>query len=700
MSPSALHLYSKLHKYNAVLALLRFFALYSLMMAFSQVGQADPVLESQKFYDAMKFREAEELLYRSIPKANNSNEKSKMYLLLGVIKYQQNRKQSANQYFELALKLNSRLELKNIKHVDSGIYAFFGETKSTLFPKLATKENAPVPPQKKPEIKPKAKTILAPRLSPPVTIRKAPPTPPPQIKKPPPIIAKAKEVSKKSVQPAPIKKTLLFVVSPQIDAMISQDGIIIGKANTALEVKAGQFQIEVASPGFVSQKLLVEVKNQQTLKINVSLNKQQAPKPVIAAATPTPKRLSSSKAANNGTPMSAKANKKMNLANSTQNKPNLKKAASKKTKPLDPFAEKPIKYQKPAPNEPSIADEFNRDQQATQTPQVTNQGGYVPLSQTNPAPYPQQTPYGQQGQVQYAPQPLVQQPPNYGYQQMPAPTQIYPAPAPIYQAAPSYQTPQTYGAPPPPPVIIDQRSLQGPAQSNTPLPNTGMQQGPDTQQASKIKSKSVARSQKSLSGSDHFFNLLPFGIAQFRNKQFGLGAAFAAGQIASLYYYYSLDQEITSTTNDTNKILAEREAEWKTLPEDQKDAHLAETEKFRNDRVSYQSTLTDQSMMGIYGFIGLWGLNIATSYLYPAKPKRLGLLEWQISDGISLAFNPHTDSRLIASGFKTDLHFRKINWQEHTIKNFLSIETTITSRNESIAAPQNPVLYWKIESDL
>lgn len=367
------------------------------------------------------------------------------------------------------------------------------------------------------------------------------------------------------------KTTTIAITCNVPTATVSIDGILAGNVTNPIETDPGKVELEITAAGYVPKKVRLNVIKDRENKIAVELRKVPPPKPKVKPRPPAaaPDRVAAQPPAARSAP---------------GKKPGRKTGG-------DMFL--------PDPGTDSLTQDGStsgRDLTAEFSMDAASGGataGYAQPRQQAPSPY-QMPPQQQQVPAQPYAQPApYAQPMPYA-----APPMMYPQP---YYAAPTYMAPP----PPPPPPVYDPYTPP-PADSG---PVGGY--GPDSP-ASKPK--------KEKKGGSVVMRLLPFGIPQFYQGKWLLGLIFGGGQGAGIYIYMSNDQKASSTIDDTNKVLAERQKEQETKTGEEAEAYQAETAAFQAQRQSFVNKTRQTGSYGLYAFGGLYLASVIESFIFEPEP--------------------------------------------------------------------------------
>lgn len=103
-----------------------------------------------------------------------------------------------------------------------------------------------------------------------------------------------------------------------------------------------------------------------------------------------------------------------------------------------------------------------------------------------------------------------------------------------------------------------------------------------------------------------YLNFLPFGVGQFKNKSYPLGAAFASLQAFSLYYYYNNNSKAKQLLQDGDNFLNQRLVQENQLSGAEKEAYAKETNEFYEKFDSQYQDSRSQAYNGLIYFTLIW----------------------------------------------------------------------------------------------
>lgn len=339
-------------------------------------------------------------------------------------------------------------------------------------------------------------------------------------------------LSAKSAQP-----TLTIVT--KMRATVFDGGIFVGVSNQAIPLDPGNHQIMVTAEGYLDAKHAFQLKPGMHLRVPVTLRKPApAPKPQPRAE-----------------PRAAR-----------QKVPTIRQQSSRKSSGLDYTSDLPTPKgvsrlpsgaKRNVPSTPSrdAGKDFLRELkgQAPAQPAYPQQPGYAQQPQNPYAQPPTAYPpaYPQAYPQPYAPPAYAapMYPPMYVPQPVPVPVPVYP---PVYQQ-PQYAPPQPYAPQGNSDGDYDDEDSDEP---EAPKPNYASPSGAGSPHMSGSASRSSSRSK----GGNGFVAVLPFGVGQFQNRQYGKGMLFALGEVGALgagiyFYVYAnkLTNELINSNLDTSK---------------------------------------------------------------------------------------------------------------------------------------------------
>ena len=440
--------------------------------------------------------------------------------------------------------------------------------------------------------------------------------------------------------------TSLKVLSNVPSATILVDGIIIGQANSILDVDPGAIVIEVTFPGYKTTKKRVQIDANKVNITKVDLVKapvakpKAKPKPKAKIAKSVPRPLPG-KTSHNSVPKlrvskpkikpNAKSPRKVALTkNSSPSKQKTrppKKRKSKKKSRLDPFAETRSKVAVPPPTPTKRP-----------TPRVINRSQRAPAGTYVVQPQPAPNPNVQYIQPSTGQPVIVQQPQGQPYYIVPTqpPPQVHVAPAPLVSprsVSPRSVEPRATQSPPPPPSAFS----------------------PSQKRNSYGQAKSKKSPRRKTKDKNLLWTLGPFGSGQFQNDQILAGTVLAAAQIGALIAWQTYDAQANDLISETNAVLAERQEIAQSVSSDQIDAYNAETQAFRTGRQTDASALQANAQNAIIAFGGLWIGGAIFAIMFdgePEQPKRRRFKRRSKRFSLNLDENarPVVNTRLVTLG--------------------------------------------------
>lgn len=566
-----------------------FFAFTALCFApRAAVGQSLSAGEAK--YRRGDFNGAERSLQQALGRTRG-RDKAKVYKLLGICQYMQGNKNGASQSFRQTLALDRSQNISPDEVLDESIIQLFNAQKGG---KATASRSAPA--------------------------QRGRPSPPAEAQNSGGRVAVASAMSR------PSKSTRLKVMC-NVEGSVLIEGIMAGSTGTAIDADPGSIEVTVSAPGYQSKAIRTKIVANQESTITVNLEKiaPKAPPPVAVAAAPktsTPARGAKAPAA------VGKGKNGLALAGGKTRKtgPSAKDLFVPDDDDNLPDTAPPLAQKPKAIGGRDLASEFSADAAGAPPPGPAVQ---APAYQQPYGQMPPQAP--QYGQQPYAPsQYSLQQQPYapYGQPAQPyyaPPPAYYPPQQPVYQQP--YGQPQGYGQPPPG-YGQQQQSLSIPAPPPPP-PGPGQDQSlaynpsspgrDDYRDSGRMRSSVEAPAEK-----NYFLDILPFGVGQYHNGQYLLGAALTAGQIGSLFFYQNRNSQAESQIAETNQVLSDAQKPDSGITAE-KQAQYAEESDVRVKALQQQATY------GLVGFGVLWAGGAIQALLYDPpvshdaikkKPKR------------------------------------------------------------------------------
>lgn len=348
---------------------------------------------------------AEAALIQATKHTRNRAELAKVYKLLGITQFMQNKKPQAAGSFKTALSIDPRLTIKPDEVLDESVIPYFEAQRKATRPVAAAPRRAPTPPPKAPAAAPARKTG--------------------------PTYGK------------PLNTTILVVTSNAPKGQISIDGILAGQVGDRIETQAGTTVLQMKAPGYRTKNFKVTIRANRENRFALNLDKIQ-PKAPPASVAGTPARGGKKVG-------KMKASDSDMFRDSEPEYPTMGGGDLMSEFKQDGVARAPAPVTPPAPvvSAPAPAAPAPLAPPAPVAPQYPQAQPYSPQAQPYP---PQAQPYPQQ--PQYAPQ----------YQQAPAaqaPIIVVQPPAPAYPYPPQYAAPMA-PAPLPPPATDLYSDFQAP----------------------------------------------------------------------------------------------------------------------------------------------------------------------------------------------------------------------------------------------
>ena len=174
-----------------------------------------------------------------------------------------------------------------------------------------------------------------------------------------------------------------------------------------------------------------------------------------------------------------------------------------------------------------------------------------------------------------------------------------------------------YAPPPPPPAPVDPyagAAYAGGGGYAAPV-DPGFQEPPPLETG---PNSGGAERPDSESGGDSntLITILPFGAGQFQNGATMLGIGFLVGQLGALYYWNSKNSVAESTAAETNKITGTADTSQMS------DEEQAQFATFVAERIAYVEDQRSKAQLGLFGFLGLWGLGVIEAMVNEPAPKK------------------------------------------------------------------------------
>lgn len=537
-----------------------------LLLSISQVALSQAWKTGRSSLLRNDFKTARTQLTAAIRNSRPGQELAETYKFLGVAQYMAGDRKGAQESFGLAKANNPAVRLSAAEVIDESVIPVFNQTKALRRQTPRVGSSA----QTRTQGSSRGALSSVPR-QPSVNRKKA-------------------------------KRTLLKVVSNAPSAAISIDGINYGTAGQEIEVQPGTVILEVASNGFRTKAIKVQLQPMTSSVVTVNLDKiiiKPKPQPV-ARTMPMPQT-------------------KIPLPNQAQN------TGTKTPQPgkNDLFGDDPMTTQTYT----------TPPRQQTQTPYVTPPP--PPAQPVMPQQGYAQPPGGYSMPPQYAPMPGQQMSPYPVYPQYP-PMQPYGAP--MYQAPPygGYMAPPNpYAYPPPPayapaPMVDPYGGYLGPPPeapnessaapiSDGPQSTNGGMPPPPILPPESVEKPSLVKTSQDKCGA---IRLLPFGAGQFCNGSTLKGAVFLGAEAASLFFYQANSKAAASHKKKLETYLAAQEAKKADITEEtellEHDKDTERTKKSGEDAISKANQNAQYSMVS---FIGLWGIGVADAYINKPSPK-------------------------------------------------------------------------------
>ncbi len=185
---------------------------------------------------------AEAALIQATKRTKNRAELAKVYKLLGITQYMQNKKPQAAASFKAALGIDPRLTIKSDEVLDESVIPYF-EAQRGGKPAVAGQ----APGRRAPA------AVAAPARTP--------------------------TASKGPRYGKPLNSTILLVTSNAPKASISIDGILAGMVNDRIETQAGTTVLQMKAPGFRTKNFKVTIRAGVENKFTLNLDKIQPKAP-------------------------------------------------------------------------------------------------------------------------------------------------------------------------------------------------------------------------------------------------------------------------------------------------------------------------------------------------------------------------------------------------------------------------------------
>lgn len=176
------------------------------------------------------------------------------------------------------------------------------------------------------------------------------------------------------------------------------------------------------------------------------------------------------------------------------------------------------------------------------------------------------------------------------------------------QAPPQAPAPEVFPPSEPDPLFAPQNPSAPPETFNDPTvfdpePLSKSRSGDESfALPSKGRSKSASKSQSANDG-DRFISVLPFGVGQFYQKRYLIGAGFAAAEVFTLYRFITITNEISSEDDKLQDYAAENCAAFQNTSagEQQRKACVS----FVEDQQTYIDNLTATKTLFMGAFAAL-----------------------------------------------------------------------------------------------
>lgn len=188
------------------------------------VSNAQTYSQGYQLYRKGKLRPAEKSLSKAAKLTRRSQEKSRIFKLLGIVQFTLGKKQLASSSFRSALRINPRATIRRSEVLDESVLKFFSDIRRTL-------------------VRPSGKS-------------------------------KNQGTSRFGKRP---NKTTILVKS-NVPASISIDGILAGNTGSPIESSPGVAVLTLKSPGYITSRVKMTVRKDRQTVVKVALKKPK-PKP-------------------------------------------------------------------------------------------------------------------------------------------------------------------------------------------------------------------------------------------------------------------------------------------------------------------------------------------------------------------------------------------------------------------------------------
>lgn len=192
------------------------------------------------------------------PPADMDDEKARLFVMLGALRFAEGNRDEAKIYFQKALALAPHVALSRSDAVDEQALPFFKNLGGTIAadePKVIAALPDAVPPPD-----PVTEDTAASSVAAASVYHDVP-------KRLPTIDASGK------VRLAARKTTRIKIETGVSDAMVFADGVLLGQAGVELEVDAGRLVFEVVAPGYTKQTLRFDAEKDKMTVRSIALRK-------------------------------------------------------------------------------------------------------------------------------------------------------------------------------------------------------------------------------------------------------------------------------------------------------------------------------------------------------------------------------------------------------------------------------------------